>query len=53
MKEFIMSLPLWFCMLFITAITGTGIYILAKADRIKAGPLEIEDKPETSTDNKE
>jgi len=46
MKEFVMSLPLWFVMVIITALAGTVIYILAKADRIKAGPIEIEDKEE-------
>ena len=44
MKELVMSLPLWFVMIFISAVTATVIYILAKADRIKAGPIEIEDK---------
>ena len=43
MKDFIMSLPLWFVMSFITAVTFFVIWKLAKADKIKAGPIEIED----------
>lgn len=46
MKDFVMSLPLWFVMSLITAITLFVIWKLAKADKIKAGPIEIEDKDE-------
>ena len=50
MIELISCFPMWFVMLFISIVTGAIIIKLARADRIKAGPIEIEDSDEVKQD---
>lgn len=43
MIEYLTSFPTWFWMMIIMSVVAVGLYKVIRADKIKAGPVEIEE----------